>query len=157
MDTQPIKDLLAKLDWQRDAEALYEAFIEALELIPDVDIRTEVCMNTVRHIATKKATVRVTADGGDEELASIFEDECATLAADMLAMPGQFRKWLKRNPYRKGTPRATARVATGIADLLSVLGGPVCDCERCTAFRASVGESAAETPTEVPPPPDPIN
>ena len=31
MDTQPIKDLLAKLDWQRDAEALYEAFIEALE------------------------------------------------------------------------------------------------------------------------------
>ena len=156
-----IRKLLDKLTWQRDAEALYEAFIEAIEEIPDRAIKTEVCMNTVRYMATQNAVARITPKGGDDELAGIFEEECNRLGADMLAMPGQFREWLKKTADRKRdfTPgkRASVDAAVTIVDLLAVLGGPACDCERCTAFRAFVGPEPSETPTEVPPPPDPTN
>lgn len=161
LTAKSLKELLDKLAWQRDAEALYEAFIEALVSIPDRPIQTEVCMNTVRYMATQNACACVTAGGNDEELASVFEVECNRLASDMLAMPGQFREWLKKTAGRTRdfTPgkRASAEPAASVVDLLSILGGAACDCERCQAFRAAVGESSSETPTEVPPPPEASN
>ena len=142
-----LKDLLDKLAWQKESEALFDAFIEALEAIPDRAIKSETCMNTVRHAATKNATARTRVESSDDEVAGLFEEECKRFSAEMLEMPGQFRTWLKANPKanRVTEPRATGAsrdTRTAIIDILIGIGesgGPVCDCERCVAFRASVG------------------
>ena len=136
----PIEELLARLESQRDAEALYEAFTAALEKIPYQDVKTEVCMNTVRYIATQNATARVQNKKSVEELAGLFEEECKRLSNNMLAMPDQFREYLSK----RGEPARNT--------VVEVLLGALCECERCRGFRAAV--QASEAPTEIPPPPD---
>lgn len=148
-----LQDLLDNLAWRKEGEQLYDAFIDALENIPSRDVKADVCLNTVKYVATQNASARAKDKLDQVELASLFEEECKRFSEDLLKMPGQFREWLASPAgiaEREGRAGATNR-APSIVDLLAFMLGPVCNCERCRSFREDVQRS--EAPTEAPPPP----
>lgn len=155
----PIKELLDKLAWQRESEALYDAFIDSLNLIGDRDIKSDCCLNTVKYMATQNASARAKDPNDDVEVAALFEEECQRFSADLLKMPGQFREWLASRDGQ-GRKEAKPGINVAIIDIAIGASGITCNCPRCRQHRSAVDEElkkadASETPTEVPPPPPP--
>ncbi len=150
-----LKELLDKLAWQRESEALYDAFIEALNTIGDRDIKSDCCLNTVKYMATENARARATDKLNDEEVATLFEEECKRFSGDILSMPGQFREWLKSGGHKEAAATATEPRPShvSIIDIILSSGGISCNCPRCREFKKAT--EASETPTEPPPPPPP--
>lgn len=153
-----IKDLLDKMAWMQEANALHDAFIDALNTIPSREIRTECCLNTVRYMATQCACARASDKLNGEELANLFQEECQRFSDELLTMPSQFREWLKSDDGKRGVDSARdilERKKDENVTLMDVIisGATIsCNCPRCRAFaKASVEES--ETPTERPPAP----
>lgn len=146
-----LKDLLDQIAWRTECNALHEAFIEALEVVGDQDLKTECCMNNVKHIATQNAGIRAKDKTDATELGNLFEEECDKLANDLLGMPGKFRDWLSTQDLK--APRAPKPAV----DVVVVMGGdaPECGCPSCTSFREYMRGTHSESPTERPPPPPP--
>lgn len=148
---EEFRALLDKLAWQKKAEALYDAFIEALEEIPSRDVKSDCALNVVKYMATKNASARASNKLDEAEVATLFEEECKRFSDDLLAMPGQFREWLAKTSAEERETQARPPL---VDVLVAVLRGGVCDCPRCRSFREDVQGARAEAPTERPPAPD---
>lgn len=157
--SNPIKELLDKLAWQREAEGLYDAFIDALGTIGDRDIKSDCCLNTVKFMATQNASARAKNKDDDEEVAVLFEEECKRFSDDLLKMPSQFREWLKSADREEAKRREGSHAGIAILELILSSNGIVCNCVRCREFAKATegpeGSEEAESPTEPPPPPPP--
>lgn len=143
-----LQELLDKLALTKQGEALYSAFVEALEEIPDRDVKSDVCLNTVKYQATQNAGERAKDPEDEVELAALFEDEIQRFSKDLLEMPAKFREWLKAKKEREDA-------GVGVS-LVEVIFGS-CDCVYCRRRRAAnayVNPEPSEAPTEPPPPPD---
>lgn len=143
-----LQELLDKLALTKQGESLYEAFIEALNEIPDRDVKSDVCLNTVKYMATQNAGERAKDPEDEVELAGLFEEEIQRFSKDLLNMPAKFREWLKIKKEREDA-------GIGVS-LVEVIFGS-CDCVYCKRRReakAYVNPEPSEAPTEPPPPPD---
>lgn len=143
-----LKELLDKLALTKQGESLYEAFVEALNEIPDRDVRSDVCLNSIKYQATQNAGERAKDSEDEEEVAALFEEEIQRFSKDLLEMPGKFREWVKTRKERE-----TAGLAVSLVEV--IFGN--CDCVYCRRRRAAqayVNPEPSEAPTEPPPPPD---
>lgn len=143
-----LKELLDKLALTKQGEALYGAFIEALNEIPDRDVKSDVCLNTIKYMATQNAGERAKDPEDEVEIAALFEEEIQRFSKDLLDMPGKFREWLKTKSERE-----TAGLGVSLVEI--IFGS--CDCVYCRRRReanAYVNPEPSEAPTEPPPPPD---
>ncbi len=139
-----IGELLELLNQTQRGEALYDAFVETLDGIENRDVRADICLNTVKYVATQNATYRAKDKYDDEEVVKLFEEECQRFAKDLLSMPDTFRKWLKQTAGQRSM-RGRANIVDIIID--------ACSCEHCMRFKRHAQADDSEKPTEPPPPP----
>lgn len=144
-----IRALLELMSHQQQGEALYDAFVESLDGIPNQDVKADICLNTVKYVATQNARIRAKDESNLEEVCSLFEEECKRFSVDMLAMPDRFREWIRDAASRQPDP-----VVVGVSILDLIIGS--CECEHCMRFKKATQaerEEAAVAPTEPPPAP----
>lgn len=134
-----LKELFDMLSDKAKSKAMYSSFTNVLfEEIKTKEVRQDLAINIVKHIATIDAAARAKvtpetkeSEAVTRELTDAFEIECKSFADEIMKLPALFREKMASKPKREADA----------FDLIAVVLGN-CDCENCQENRRMRAERA---------------